>query len=998
MEFRVLGRPDVSHGGERLDVGAPKQRTVLAALLLSTNEALSTEHLMDSVWWKPPAAAGANLRVYLAGLRRVLQVPGEQGSRLHTLRAGGYQLSVHPGELDLDRFNELADQGEEALRVGQLPAAADRLEQALRLWRGRALDGIAYGPALQAIVLRVEERRLSVAEQWAQTRLDLGQPENVITELRALVKEHPLRERLWEQLMLALYRSGRFGEALRTYADLRVLLARELGIDPGPKLRRLHKRILYDSDSLRGAASGGQGRPAAAPAQLPACPRPLHGRDAELAWLSATLKGGAHGGPVVVAIDGIAGVGKSALALAAAHECASTFPDGQLYVNLHGATPGHEPLRPIEVLGRFLRTLGVRPTAVPEEEAEAAALFRSLVARRRMLVVLDDAASLAQVRPLLPGGSGCAALVTSRAVLAGLAEAVRLPLGLLSPADAVSLLEHFAGLARVTADPAGAARLAALCGYLPLALRIACARLAARSGWPVAELADRLEAAQHRLDELAVADFAVRASLDLTFRGLTDQAKTAVRRLGLLRARDFPAWALAALLDAPLDHTGRVLDDLVAVHVVEPVAVAGQTRYRFHDLVRAFAREQATADQRHTRTAAIRRLVGAGLALAERADARLSADFLGLARHRLARWSLARADVERLTADPQAWFEREHDFLLSIVDDGLDAGATGLTGCLAASLTTFFQVGTHFDDWRRVQSRVLAAAVRAGDHRTAVKLHRGLGELDTIQDRYPEAIAHFEAAQAGSIDQDPEYEAAITAGLGYLYRLRGQYPAALSSFSRARELADRTGNVNGLVYATTGIGVVYLDCGRLIEASGYFEECLRLSRQAGYRPGEATAQRCLGHVARARHHHAEAADHFQRAQHISASLGDRLAAAHAGCWLGEMWIRLGRHGQARLLLARCLRVHRDFANVWGQAGTLWVLAVAQLAAGRARAGLHRARQSVTIWRQLGSPYWLATSLETLAQAHAALGDRAAASQAAREAAGLRQRLRVDLRP
>ncbi|MFC0531683.1 AfsR/SARP family transcriptional regulator [Phytohabitans kaempferiae] len=993
MEFRVLGRPDVSHGGERLDIGAPKQRTVLAALLLSTNEALSTEHLVESVWWQPPAAAGANLRMYLASLRRVLQVPGEQGSRLHTLRAGGYQLNVHPGELDLERFDKLAAQGEQALRVGHLPAAADRLEQALRLWRGRALDGMAYGPALQAIVLRLEERRLAVAEQWAQARLDLGQPASVVTELRALVKEHPLRERLWQLLMLALYRSGRYGEALGAYAELRTLLTGELGTEPGPELRRLHQEILRADDSLTWTATGGQASDGTPPRQLPARPRPLCGRDTELAWLAGTLQGGAHDGPVVVAIDGVAGVGKSALALAAAHECADAFPDGQFYVDLHGATPGLEPLRPVEVLGRFLRTLGVRPASAPDGEAEAAALFRSLVARRRILVILDDAASLAQVRPLLPGGPGCAALVTSRGVLAGLAEAVRLPLGLLSPGDAVSLLEQVTGPARVTAEPADAARLAALCGYLPLALRIACARLEARSGRPVGELADRLEAAAHRLDELAVADLAVRASLDLTYRGLTEKARSAVRRLGLLRAWDFPAWALAALLDAPLDETGRVLDELVSVHLVEPVAASGQTRYRFHDLVRAFAREQAsTGEQAHARTAAIRRLVGASLALAERADARLSADFLGLARHRLARWSLARADVERLTADPRAWFEREHGFLVSIVDDGLDAGATGLAGCLAATLTTSFQVGTRFDDWRQVQGRALAAAVRAGDRRTAVKLHRGLGELESIQDRYPEAIAHFEAAQAGGTDQDPEYEAAAAAGLGYLYRLRGQYPAALSAFGRARELAERTGNLNGLVYATSGIGAVHLERGRLAEAEGHFEECLRLSQQAGYRPGEAQAQRCLGHLARARHRHADAADRFQRARQISEDLGDRLAAAHAAGWLGEMWVRLGRHGEARLLLARCLWEQRSFANLWGEAGALWALAVAQLAAFRPRAGLHRARQAVAIWRRLGSPHWLATGLDTLAEAHAALGDHALARQAAREAAGLRQRL------
>jgi DNA-binding SARP family transcriptional activator len=299
VDFRILGRPDVYHEGERVDIGAPKQRTVLAALLLSTNEALSTDRLMDSVWSRPPAAASANLRVYLSGLRRILHVPGERGSRLRTLRAGGYRLSVHPGELDLQRFDALADRGEEALRAGQLPAAAEHLEQALRLWHGRALDGVVYGPALESIVLRLEERRLAVAELWTRARLDLGQPESVVTELRALVREHPMRERLWGHLMRALCQSGRPGEALVAYAELRSVLAGELGVDPGPELRELHERILHWDDSVTRPAPV---TPVAAPRRLPAGPSALFGRTEEPAGPRQTPDGAGHrAGPVVVA-------------------------------------------------------------------------------------------------------------------------------------------------------------------------------------------------------------------------------------------------------------------------------------------------------------------------------------------------------------------------------------------------------------------------------------------------------------------------------------------------------------------------------------------------------------------------------------------------------------------------------------------------------------------------------------------------------------------------
>ncbi|MGW0434872.1 BTAD domain-containing putative transcriptional regulator [Micromonospora sp. NPDC003197] len=1004
VEFRVLGRPEVRHDGLNLDIGPPKQRSVLSALLFSTNEAVSTERLVESVWWQPPLAAGSNLRSYLAGLRRILHLPGEYDSRLYTERAGGYRISVRPGELDLDRFDELTRQGERALQTGGLATAADHLERALRLWRGRALDGVTYGPALQAMVTRVEERRLVVAEEWAQARLDLGQPEAVTADLRGLVREHPLRERLWAHLMLALHRSGRPSEALAVYAELRTVLAGELGVDPAPEVRRLHQQILQgaavvDHPKVDSRPTVGVEPTVATPRQLPAGTSTLYGRATELARLDKLLSGNeTRRGPILVAVDGVAGVGKSALALAAASRNVAHFPGGQFYVDLQGATPGLAPLRPIDVLGRFLRTLGVRPASVPDDEAEAAALFRSLVAQRRVLVLLDDAVSLAQVRPLLPGGPGCAALITSREALTGLAETVRVPLGLLTPPDAVTLLGSLTDPGRVAAEPEAAARVAALCGFLPLALGIAAARLVARPGWPLAALADRLAAAQHRLDELAVAHLAVRSSIELTYRGLPQPVQTAFRRLGLLKARNFPAWALAALMNVPVPQAERLIDDLLTVRLLETTSVglrqsSGELHYRFHDLVRLYAQEQAVEkDPAHVRTAAVRRLSGACLALAERAEAKLSADFLGLTRHRVARWSLPRAEVERLTTDPRAWFDQEHAFLIAAVENGIERGIIGLAGCLAASLTTFFQVGNHFDDWRRVQTAALVAAEQAGDQRTAMKLHRGLGELDTIQDRYDDAMKHFISAHAASTDRDPEHVAAISAGLGYLHRLRGEYDAALSRFTEARQLAEATGNLNGLVYATSGIGAVQMERGQLTEAVECFEECLRLSQEAGYLPGAAQARRCLGHVYRTRGDHDAAAIHFAQAKEISESLGDRLGSAHAACWLGEMRVRQGRHTEGRRLLAQCLWIYRDFANEWGEAGTLWALAVAQLAVGRPRMARHRAAQAVAMWRRLGSPHWLSIGLATLAEAYDVLGEPVAAEQARQEADQLRREL------
>ncbi|MGW1060631.1 BTAD domain-containing putative transcriptional regulator [Micromonospora rubida] len=997
-------------------MGTPKQRVVLAALLLNQHRPLTTAQLVETIWWHPPSAAVANVRLYLAGLRRVLHLPGEPESRLRTERAGGYRLRIHPGELDVHRLATLTDAGDRALRDGRLPVAADQLGRALRLWRGRTLDGMTYGPALEANVRALDEARLRVAEKWARTHLDLGRPEETVAELRALVAEHPIRERLWMRLIVALHQAGEPGAALAAYAELREVLATELGVEPSPDLRVLHQRILRsearghtgnDDGPLRvPPASGARGRAhtVSRPRQLPGSRGELHGRDRELARLLQLLGDVADGGPVVVTIDGVAGVGKSALAVAAA-AAAPGFPDGQLYVDLQGAAPGLEPLRPVDVLGRFLRALGVPAARVPDEEAEAAALFRSTVARRRVVVVLDNAVSPAQVRSLLPGGRGCAAVVTSRQGLPEMAVAGRIRLATLAPDASVAVLRQFAGADRVAADADAARRLAKLCGHLPLALQVAGARLAARPDWPIAHLADRLAAARRRLDELAVGDIAVRSSIELTYKGLDLTGRRAFRRLGLLPARDFSAWALAALLGVPLTEGERVLEALVTVQLVEPVAAPGPGglpgTYRMHDLIRLFAADQvAASDQPRVRAAAVRRLVGTAVALTEQADTRLGADFLGSARQRVTRWSLPQPDLRRLTDEPAVWFEREHRFLAAVVDRAVAVGATALAGDLAAAMTALLQVGGHFEVWRQVQQRALSAAERASDRRTAAKLHRGLGELDTIQDRYAEAVAHFRAARptpggSGGVATAPEiaHDAAVAAGLGYLHRLRGQYACAWREFVRARELAETAGNQHGLVYATSGIGVVNLEQGRLAAATDCFEECLRISRRIEYLPGVAQALRCLGQVERAGRRYDAAAGYFGHALAISEQLGDRASAAHAACWLGEAWFRQGRHAESRWILARCLHKHRQFANRWGEAATLRTLAEAQLAVGRPRAAAGRATAAVRIWRDIGSPYWLANGLETLGDVLDALGRRDVADRQREEAARLRESLR-----
>ncbi|WP_460526802.1 AfsR/SARP family transcriptional regulator [Flindersiella endophytica] len=1012
MDFRVLGRLGVSFDGRSIDSGTPKQRTVLAALLLDANEVVSNDRLIDSVWWDPPPAARANLRAYITGLRRSLHVSSDKSSRLHTERAGGYRLTVFPQELDLDQFKGLVSQSEEELNRGRLHTAANKLSDALRLWRGPVLDGLLErGPALEAKAASLEDQRASVAERWARLKLSLRQPDPVLPQLRVLVKEHPLREPLWALLMLALCAAGRHSEALSAYADLCAILAKELGTDPSHELWRMHEEILQGNDpsaqltvaaDLRPAlveVPGRQSEPGALaiaepvrPHQLPAGAGTFIGRSSELAWAIGRLsEPDERIGPTIVAIDGAAGIGKSAFALQVAQATSAVFPDGQFYVDLQGASSGLSPRAEADVLAQFLRTLGVRPADVPQDIAQAAGLFRSLLSGRRILIVLDNAASLEQVRPLIPGNSGGAALITSREHLAGLAEAVRIPLRLLSWTDAVTLLGTLCGGPRLSAEPTAAARLASLCGYLPLALRIVGARLASRPDWLLAAYADRLQAARSRLDELAVADLAVRPSLEVTYNGLTEQAQQTFRRLGYFRPVKFSPWVVAALADCSLTQAEQLLDELVGVHLVETSGRV-EPQYHLHDLVRLYAQELAMAEPDHARTAAVRRLVGACLSLVELANLQLPVDFLGVTKHRLARWSLPRSDLERLTADPRAWFERDRAVLCTAVEDGLEVGAVRLAGHLAVSLSAFLRIDGHLDVWRRVQTKALEAALLANDRLTEARLRRELAELDTLLDRYTEAIHHFEAAYAICKGHDRRYEAACSAGLGYLYRLQGAYDSALKYFGIARDLTLDTANLHGFVYASNGIGVVHLERDEIVGAADRFEECLRLSRQTGYVSGEAQGLRCLGYIERRRGDHVQAARNFSAAKEISDRIGDQLESAHAACWLGEVLVQLGRPFEGRRLLAEALWVERKYHNTWGEAAVMRALARAQLTAGQPAHALRRAEAAAAIWQRLGSPYWLATGLDTLADAQDAQGDQAAAQLSRARASQLRARL------
>jgi DNA-binding SARP family transcriptional activator len=597
IEFRLLGQLEVIVGtGKALRLGGARLPAMLATLLLNANETVSTEHLSRFLWPQPPRAADSNIRTYIAQLRGLLTTRAEGASRL-TTGVSGYRLEVWPGELDVAVFDELVAEGQHALDGGEPDVALDRLRRALDLWRGEPLAGMTGGPQLGVEAARLEQRRLDVAERWAEVALAAGRSDEVAVELARIVPAYPLREQLWVQLMLALYRSGRQAAALAAYRDAYRLLDQELGIRPSRPLQQLHQQILNADPALDAAYL----RPSTT---LPAAPRPRQlpgdlatfaGRAEALAALDALVadRDGDRPAAVTVAVvAGTAGVGKTSLAVHWAHRVAHRFPDGQLYVNLRGFGPTGPPVSPRDALRGFLDALHVSPQRVPTGLDAQTALYRSLLADRRVLVVLDNARNAEQVWPLLPGGAGCFVVVTSRNRMSGLVAAVGahpLSLDLLPPAEARDLLARRLGRARVAGDAGALDAIVARCARLPLALSIVAARALTRPDLSLRALAAELDHAEGSLDPFRDTDpaFDLPSVFSWSYRLLGADARALFRRLGSYPDAEIPL-SHATLADVPVPRLRRLLAELADAHVVTE---QGPGYYACHRLLRAYAAE-----------------------------------------------------------------------------------------------------------------------------------------------------------------------------------------------------------------------------------------------------------------------------------------------------------------------------------------------------------------------------------------------------------------------
>jgi len=927
LAFHILGPLQVTHAAAPVAIGGPRERVLLAALLVEHGRVVSVDRLAQALWGDhPPATARHQVAIGVSRLRKAFGTAGAGREVIATV-APGYLVAG--GWLDARCFEERARRAHDALAAGDREEAAAALRAGLSLWRGPALSGIDR-PFAEIEAARLEERRLLVTEEHMGLELDLGRHEELIGDLLALVRAHPLRERLRGLLMLALQRAGRRAEALAVYQDGRRLLVETLGIEPGPQLCAVHQALLRDEPPRRrgapAARPGGLAPPPEAPAagqpaprQLPPDVRGFTGRRAELDALDelaaapVTTGNGARRRALPIGIiAGVAGVGKTGLALHWSHRAMHRFPDGQLYADLRGYDAHRDPLPPGAALEQFLRALGVPGEQIPGGLDERAALFRSVLHGRQVLLVLDNARTPEQVRPLLPGSGSCLVLISSRDRLDDLVarEGARLyALDVLTPGEAGDLLSLMAGDRRI--DPATAGRIAALCDRLPLAVRIAAARLAIHPHDAPADLADRLADEQRRLPELSQAHRGVRASFALSYRELPAPAAALFRLLGLLDAADVAAWTAAALLGASGQEAGDLLDQLVRAGLLEVAGrdCAGQVRYRLHDLMRLYARERSLADDGHEAgRAAIGRFLGAALRLAEQGDRCLGNPFVFPLYGGSARRESDETVVRRVLADPVAWFAAEHTVLAGAVAQAARLGMPGYAWELTSALGQFLSTHRYTDAWQDCATRAAAAARAARDARgEAAALLQYADWLGDVG-RYGDAIRGIRRALTlAARHEDTEAQAVAETLLAVMLVLHGQVTRAERAARRALTLLGRSAPPAARGRALIALGFIHLYQDRPGDAAVCFTRVLRIQQAAGSVRGQAEARYRLGTARLRQGRHAAAARLLTQAMYAARQSGDLMNAMTAQIRLAETFLEMGRLEDARPLLDHAVR-------------------------------------------------------------------------------------------
>jgi DNA-binding SARP family transcriptional activator/Tfp pilus assembly protein PilF len=957
VRFRILGPIEVRAGQSWIGISAPKWRSLLAALLLNPGQAVSTDRLISELWSDQPPDKPANLvSIYVHRLRRLLD---DAEGRVLTTRSPGYQLLLEPGDLDAGRFEALVGQGRQALNAGNFRRAAEVLAESLALWRGPPLADVPSSELIMAEGSRLEESRLTALELRVEADLGCGLNAQLVPELRRLASDHPLREGLWGLLIRSLDSAGRRAEALTAYGQARKVIADELGVDPGPELQRVYQ-VMLTADALTPAwpdagppggfataavgESHGEAVPAEAPrhrasaplrrvpAQLPADVPDFTDRETHLDRLLGLVhEAQERENPVmpVAVVAGTPGLGKTTFAVHAAHTLRKNFPDGQLYINLQGGS--EQPAPPDEVLARFLRDLGVDGTRVPADPEERAAMYRTRLAGKKTLVLLDDARHAAQVRPLLPGAGTCAVIVTSRSRLPDLAGSSLLDLDVLDDGQAAELFTRIIGPERAAAEPGAVGEVLTTCAGLPLAIRIAGARLAARPGWSVRTLADRLSDQRRHMDEFAAGDLAVRACFQVSFDSLPHAAGPGqvdpahvFRLLGMWQGPSIGLPAAAALIGRPEPQVAGALEILVDAHLLESPT---PDRYQFHDLLRDYAAERALADESPQTTAnAVRRVLSWYLRTADAAAA-VVAPYLD--RPDLDPDETGYAPLVFATADQALdWCGQERANFVAASHQAASAGHHDIAWKLPVAMRVCLDRLGYRTEWLATHGIALASARELADRDGEARVLSNLGTVLGKQ-RVHQAIDYFEQALAihretGDRRSEAQtashlavthlnlgrYEEAATAlqaaltlqrqagrrygegmalcNLAEAYVELGRHEEAIACAQDALQIFREVGSVRDEGYALYNLGRAYLELQRLSEAAALFTQALEMDRSAGYRYGEARDLRGIGTVRAREGRTGEAREAWSRAQRLLEGLGEDGQAADVSAQLLEL--------------------------------------------------------------------------------------------------------------
>jgi DNA-binding SARP family transcriptional activator len=909
MRVKVLGPWELTAGDAALPLTGSRRVSLLARLALSAGQVVTARQLLADVWGDgPTATAPKQLHIVVSKIREHLTP--YVGDDVLVTAPGGYRLDLPRDHVDANEFPHLVRAARAAQRQGELAAADRTFRRALALWRGEALTDVT-GPWVQIEAARLTEERLTAVEDHVDVRLAQGDHNAVVPELIAHLTEHRLRERPCGQLMLALYRAGRSSEALEAYRETRRVMLAELGLEPGVTLRRLQQAVLRRDPALDLTTPAQRitlGRPPA-PAELPAGTPAFIARDLELEQLTKALSSV----PAIVAVDGPGGIGKSALAVHLAHTVADRFPDGTIYLDLRGSTPGLQPLSALDCLGRLLRSLGVGGSAVPGDADEAAARFRSLTATRKLLLILDNALDARQVRPLIPAGPGCAVVVTSRQVLTPLDGVHHLSLTGLDATESTSLLARIVGPERVHGEAEAAERIVALCGGLPLALRVAAARLVARPDWTLSHLAERLNDATRRLDLLEHADLAVRASLSVSLRHLREDpsGQDAARLFALLGLLDLPTHTVAATAALTGWHEHRVeeaLDSLQNVRLLEP---AGPARYRMHDLVRIHAREQAgdlSEPERHA--AAVRRVLHHYLATAKTASLLLDpAAALALSGYEADRPGITLGTAE----EASDWTEQERDNLVAACQQAMAVQDDPRTAFALVATVYWPLVSKGLNhEVIELQTRALEIAVACGDHAAEAMGNHLLGWRYQALGRLPDATRHLEQALVCWDRANlPERMMSTYNGLGIAYAQMGRFDDALDAMEKGRTLAVTSGRREFQAAFLGNTAMIYVKLGRLTEAISTAQAGVALWAGLGHPFREGTAYDTLANAYRRAERFDDAESAYRKAIELQRQGRYPFGEAASEWGLGQTYHDQGRRAEAWACWRRALAILRD---------------------------------------------------------------------------------------